>query len=272
MKLYSIPFRFSYNKYIKDLDLNNLELFKYIEIETVNRCNGTCSFCPVNAALPQRPFYKMKEELFHKIIGELEELDYSGELRLYSNNEPFLDDRILEFARYAREHVVNAFICIYTNGTLLSVENVSEICNSLDMLVIDDYSEDGVKISERLKPIIDYCRKEGLLGKKVRVFTRKRNEVLTTRGGQAPNTIGLSKKQQYPGCFLPFKQMVIRPDGKCSLCCNDALGKYTLGDTNRQTLVEIWNSDIYQSVRTKMISGGRNKLKLCDKCDTHIIV
>lgn len=31
-------------------------LFKNIEIETINRCNGSCSFCPVNKKENQRPF------------------------------------------------------------------------------------------------------------------------------------------------------------------------------------------------------------------------
>lgn len=41
-------------------------LFNNIEIETVNRCNGTCSFCPVNKNQDPREYKKMPEELFKK--------------------------------------------------------------------------------------------------------------------------------------------------------------------------------------------------------------
>lgn len=32
----------------------NLDFPTEIEIETINRCNGTCAFCPVNVNMPQR--------------------------------------------------------------------------------------------------------------------------------------------------------------------------------------------------------------------------
>ena len=51
-------------------------LFNNIEIETVNRCNGTCSFCPVNKNQDPREYKKMPEELFKKIIKELKEINY----------------------------------------------------------------------------------------------------------------------------------------------------------------------------------------------------
>lgn len=35
------------DKYVREYNLNNLELFLRIDIETINRCDGTCSFYPV---------------------------------------------------------------------------------------------------------------------------------------------------------------------------------------------------------------------------------
>lgn len=62
--------------------------------------------------------------------------------------------------------------------------------------------------------------------------------------------------------------LIIRPDGKISLCCNDALGKYTLGDVNNQSIDEIWNSEEYQKIRNEMLYNGRKNLLLCKNCDT----
>ena len=67
-------------------------------------------------------------------------------------------------------------------------------------------------------------------------------------------------------CTLPYKQMIVRPDGKISLCCNDALGKMSLGDLTMQTVVEAWNSPEYRRVRA-LLAGGREKIKLCEYCD-----
>lgn len=61
--------------------------------------------------------------------------------------------------------------------------------------------------------------------------------------------------------------MVIRPDGKVSLCCNDALGKVTLGDVGKQSLMEIWHSRRYQTIR-KVVGSGRGNFEKCAMCDT----
>ena len=69
------------------------------------------------------------------------------------------------------------------------------------------------------------------LKKKVTIVMRKPHEILTSRGGDAPNR---THTATYPDikCALPFKQLIVRPDGKVSLCCNDPYGKCTLGDLN----------------------------------------
>ncbi|MDR1701496.1 MAG: SPASM domain-containing protein, partial [Sporomusaceae bacterium] len=71
------------------------------------------------------------------------------------------------------------------------------------------------------------------------------------------------------GCLLPFHQMVIRPDGKVSLCCNDALGKMTLGDLTQESIENIWHSQEYVTVRAKL-TQGRQHLELCKHCDSRL--
>ncbi len=272
MKVYSIPYRILYWKYARNIDLNNLPLFQYIEIETINRCNGKCSFCPVNVNEPQRPYAKMTEELFHRIIDELQELNYKNELKLYSNNEPYLDIRIFDFMKYAREKLPQAYLVIYTNGSLLDIEKVKESLKYLDILVIDNYSVEGSDLPNNLRAIKEYCDNHKEMYKKLKLTMRKQDEILTSRGGQAPNVRADMKIQHFKGCFLPFKQLIVRPDGKCSLCCNDALGKYTMGDLNEKSVQEIWFSETYTKIREKMQREGRHSLDLCDRCDTHIFV
>ena len=55
----------------------------------------------------------MEEFVFKKIIDELAELEYDGRLCLFSNNEPFLDERIMEFHKYARTKLTKARIHLY---------------------------------------------------------------------------------------------------------------------------------------------------------------
>ena len=60
-----------------------------VNIETINRCNSTCSFCTANKNAEKRPYKKMDEKLFYKIIDQLRDWGYKGHLTLYGNNEPF---------------------------------------------------------------------------------------------------------------------------------------------------------------------------------------
>ena len=206
----------------------------------------------------------MDEVLFKKIIDELSEMGYSGRLALHSNNEPFLDNRIIDFAKYARAQVTNAFIYLYTNGTLVTMDKFNEIIPYLDKMVIDNYDDD-LKLHQNAQAIHRLCKRNLLLDRKVEIHIRKVHEVLSTRGGQSPNN--QKKETLRMSCVLPYKQMIVRPDGKTSLCCNDPYGKNTLADLNRMTLVEAWYSERYKKVR-KALRKGRSKVNLCQYCDT----
>lgn len=242
----------------------NQPLFNHVEVETVNRCNGVCSFCPVNKNDDPRPKAVMTEELFRGIVGQLAEMGYSGRFTTFSNNEPLLDERIIDFNRYAREKLPNARMHLFTNGTLLTLDKFIALAEVLDELIIDNYQQE-LKLIRPCAEVADYCGAHPELKRKVTIVLRKPNEILTSRGGTAPNRKQL-KEYAADRCVLPFKQMVIRPDGKVSLCCNDAVGRYTLGDLNKEKLLEVWHGDRFRTVR-QSLHGGRGKWGGCRYCD-----
>ncbi|MBQ7577016.1 MAG: SPASM domain-containing protein [Synergistaceae bacterium] len=240
-----------------------------VEIETVNRCNGHCAFCPVNVDQPQRKYAKMSDKLFRKIIDELAEMDYQGGISLFSNNEPFLDERIIEFHKYANEKLPRAIFALDTNGTVLTLEKFIEILPFLDRFVIDNYNDDGQINTPELQKIYDYIQAHKEIQNRVDFLFRRENEILFSRGGQAPNkTDSQDKSIMNVLCTHPFRQLIIRPTGEISLCCNDALGKYTMGDLNVQTIREVWESGKYKSFRAEMLKNGRKNLLLCNQCDS----
>lgn len=240
-------------------------LFNHVEIETINRCNGYCSFCPVNRNRESRELSKMSDVLFEKIIDELSELNYSGRLSLFSNNEPLLDEKIIERHRYARERLPKARMHLFSNGTLMTIEIFKELVKCLDELIIDNYQQE-LKLIKPCADIAAFCADNPSLKRKVTIVLRKPNEILTTRGGNAPNRKEIISYAKAT-CSLPYKQLIIRPDGKVSLCCNDALGEYTLADLNAESILEAWNNEKFVSIRNKLYNGREN-LKLCKHCDT----
>jgi len=271
------------NAYIRRINLKNLPIFKGIEIETINRCNGKCAFCPVNVNEPQREYAKMTTDLFKKIIKDLASIDYAGEICLSSNNEPFLDDRMPDFIQYTRENLPKAFIYLWTNGTIVTCDTLIDVLPNLNRLYIDDYSDDA-KLSEKAVSIIDTLKSAGysddikvlndmkhLDGAKILVLNRNVNEVLSSRGGQAPNkkTSEINDKKVCPvKCERIFENMIIRPTGKVSLCCCDALGVYDMGDVTKDRVSDVWfHSQEYIRVRKHMQKKGRKGLRLCEDCD-----
>jgi radical SAM protein with 4Fe4S-binding SPASM domain len=239
-------------------------LFKLVQIETINKCNCDCSFCPANRNIDPRPIKFMERTLFLSIIEQLQELNYSGCLELFSNNEPLLDTRIVEFSKIARNALPSAVIKIFTNGILLSLEKFEKIIPHLDILRIDNYSDDGKTLIAPVASLYDYVKDKKEYWNKVEIVTIKKNAMRSNRGGLAKNR-GKVYFLKSP-CIYPFSQITIRPDGRVSLCCNDAYGNYTLGDVTAQTLNDVWNGDIYWSIRKELLRG-RNRLPMCKNCD-----
>lgn len=239
-------------------------MFHHIEIETINRCNGLCSFCPVNCRIDPREKQLMTRELFEKIINELSEMNYSGRISLFSNNEPLLDNRIAELHKYARGRLPNARFHLYTNGTLLNKTLFLELLEYLDELIIDNYSQD-LELIPVSKMIVDYAQEHPEIKEKVTIVLRKPDEILTSRGGDAPNRKQVNVDCNI-ACVYPFEQMIIRPDGKVSLCCNDPLGKCTMGDTSKEKLIDIWYGSAFQKIRESMLKGRGNIIH-CRNCD-----
>ena len=252
------------DEYMYELEVSK-PLFNHIEVETVNRCNGVCSFCPVSANHERREFAKMDEALYYRIVDQLAGMNYSGRFAPFSNNEPFLDERVADFLKYARKKLPNARIHLFSNGTVLSVDTFAKAVEYLDELYIDNYNQQ-MQLIPPIRKIADYCDEHEELKKKVTICIRKPQEVRTSRGGDAPNR---TRQEVIPeiGCVLPFSQLIIRPDGKVSLCCNDPYGKYTLGDVNTESLVDIWYGERFNKVRKAMFKG-RASWGECRYCDT----
>ena len=190
---------------------------------------------------------------------------FNSVLKLFSNNEPFLDKRIFDFADYARAKLPQADIKMLTNGTVLDAEKIERILPVVFQLYINNYSTD-LELHDNVRAVVDHVNRNlPDLVPKLTVSLRQLDEQKTNCGGNAPNRDSGSATY-YSRCAYPFLQMVIRPDGKISLCCNDALGEVTLGDVSGQPLRDAWNSEKRLEIQNAMLKG-RDQIPLCSKCD-----
>ena len=241
-------------------------LFTHVEIETINRCNGECGFCPVNRHLDPRSYARMTDGLFRSIIDQLRELDFRRSLYLFSNNEPLLDTRIVDFAAYAREQLPHASVRMYSNGVVLTKELFAQLIPHVDVFTVNNYCED-FRLAPHLEEIHAFAQTDPGMAAKLHLVMRYQREIMTSRGGLSPNKQDILSRTLSVGCLLPARQLIIRPDGKLSLCCNDALGKMTLGDLNERSIADIWFGEEYAALRRTVLES-RGALELCRNCDT----
>lgn len=246
------------------LQQDEFPLFKFVEVETVNRCNNNCSFCPVSVGNESREYKLMEDELFYSIIDQLQELDYSGTLGLFSNNEPLLDERLPKFIKVAKEKLPNAYHYLFTNALLLTMDKFLDLTTHLDTLYIDNY-DDNNKMIPTVRRIYEYCVEHPEIHRKIHISMRKKTEQLSSRGGQSPNR--QKKITLKSSCVLPFEQLIIRPDGKISLCCNDARGVMTLGDLTKERIIDIWRGKTYTNIRETILESRKN-IGICRYCDS----
>lgn len=237
-----------------------------VNLETINRCNSTCSFCTANKNAEKRPYMRMEDSLFYSIIDQLKDWGFKGHLTLYGNNEPWLDTRIIEFHKYCREKLPDSFIFMSTNGLLLDIDKVKAITPYVNQLIINNYCRD-MKLHSNVKEIYDYVAAHEKEFENVEILIQMRymDAVLTNRAGSAPNKKNDTKIIKET-CLMPFTDMFIFPDGRMGICCCDNFEVTNLSDLNQVPLKEAWNSKQYQELRMA-IKDGRQQYSFCKFCD-----
>jgi hypothetical protein len=237
-----------------------------VNIETINRCNSTCAFCTANVHAEKRPLRRMDEELYHSIIDQLADWGYQGHLTLYGNNEPWLDPRIVELHRYAREKLPDCFIFMSTNGLMLTLDQVRAIQPYINQLIINNYDM-KYALHRNIQEIYDYVKAhpEEFKDLDIQIQMRYLQEVLTNRAGSAPNKKA-TEKVITETCLLPFTDMWIMPNGKMGLCCCDNFEVTDFADLTKVPLKEAWSGEAIMEVRRR-IAEGRQNYDFCRHCD-----
>ena len=101
---------------------------KLIEIGIFSFCNRKCWFCPNSIVDRFSKNVELDEDLFIKILKELQEIDYSNSLYLHRYNEPLYNkDLLLKRIKQAREYLPKSVIKIVSNGDYLTREYLKEL-------------------------------------------------------------------------------------------------------------------------------------------------
>ncbi len=109
-----------------------------LTIEPTNRCNLKCPECPSGNGAMVRPLGMMDFEVFRSIVDETASNTFY--LQLFFQGEPFINNRLMDMIRYARQKRV--YTSVSTNAHFIRRETAEQLVDAgLDKLIV---SIDGV--------------------------------------------------------------------------------------------------------------------------------
>lgn len=253
---YKILFKFiRCNKYVwilRNFYKNTDNLFNCISIETCAICNRRCSFCPQSS--DTKPRAMMSNELFDKILKELKELNYRGDIILSSFGEPLLDKRLENFIRRIKTELISKVI-FFSNGDFLTIDRFRKLVSAgIDLIDLSQHDPEPSEVIKNLFSQISLSELKYISFKAVKEDTI----TLSTWGGL------IELDTLHPLSCNPYR-LTVRADGIVPLCCFDYYKEGNFGNVNKIKLIEIWDSSFYRKVRKELKKGIFN-LEICQRC------
>jgi len=269
------------------------EFPRLVSIETTNRCNARCSFCPNNALARERS--TMDQGLFEKIVEECRAFPLPA-IEPFLNGEPFMDRDIVPRMRHIRERLPSTKLRLYTNGSLMTASRLDLMQDlGLDHLFISlntldpvQYKEIlGLELDKTLANLEHLCKRADRkkIAKKITVrMTRFEDTALAEQDAFVAFCRKLDVKPMIVGLFnykgdiassLPvpsypcehITRLDVLSNGNTALCCLDQEGEYGWGDVRERSVLEVFNGERARKYKDGQRSGHRRDLPPCGECN-----
>lgn len=286
-------YRGNWNKFPLNQIINEYPLLVDLELSSI--CNLKCPMCytTTDEFKEKVPTKFMDLELYKKIIDEI--ADKVPAIRLSLRGESTLHPKFIEFIQYAKDKGIKE-ISTLTNGSKLELEYFKKIVNAgIDWITI---SVDGLdseyekirkplKFKDILKKISDislYKQENNLHKPVIKIQSLwpsiKENpskfyntfEPITDLIAFNPLIDYLQKDSDitYVENFLCpqlYQRLVVGSDGQVMLCSNDEENSYLIGNTNNESIFNIWHGEILNKVRElHKLKDGFKYFDICKKC------
>jgi MoaA/NifB/PqqE/SkfB family radical SAM enzyme len=261
-----------------------------VQIESTNKCNAKCVFCPRDDMHREQGIMDMA--LYQKIVDECAALGITH-VRMHNYGEALMDRQLVEKVRYAKARGIRE-VGMISNGSLLTEATARGLIEAgLDAINIS-VDAAGKEVFERTRLQLSYDKVIG----NIRTFVRLRDEIGRARpklilsfvrqdnsadeqafiaewSGIADKihvtdlhnwagTLHSRSDVRFP-CYRLWLTFTVLWDGRVSLCCADFDGRHVLGDLRTSTIQEIWNAPPYLAARRQHLeSGGPDICRSCD--------
>lgn len=204
----------------------------------------------------------MDQEVFEKILYDLRAINYSKLIGPFVNNEPLMDKRIDSFIRMISHILPSASSYLFSNGDLLDKERLHGLFDAgLQKVIISVHSGERVSF---YREMLEYFG-----GKRVAIYdvlNLNKEKSFHNRGGSITSEI-VNQDKSEGSCVLPFRQVIVNPDGDICLCCCDFYYEAVFGNVKNSSLVDIFmNNEKLNEIREHLCKKSRKGLVLCENC------
>ncbi len=234
------------------------DIFTQVEIETNTNCNRKCRICPRHKH--EREIGFMPDALYSHLLDQLASIGFRGRLSPVFYNEPLMDPRIFRLMKEAKEKLPRTNIVLFTNGSLLTKENIEELVEAgVDTLLVSQY-EGNLRADE--ETYVDAARDVSPRARKtIRYRTLGDEDFLSSSGG----LVRVKKPVTKSRCMQASLSCVVDFRGDVVLCCNDYNGNHVFGNVGKEHILDIWNKPEFKKLR-KQLRHGDFQLDICKTC------
>lgn len=245
---------------------------RYLSIQTIDKCNLRCEFCPNRYRAQSGQI--MEDEVFEKIL--IESKPYMAEdsqIVFHLENEPLLDKKIFERIKLARDYFPGQGTELFmsSNG-VLAEKHKDQIISHLNIYNNMQYGENHKKfnkftkseitkekfdrvveankeIVETMNHINETTTQKKAAKRDIVSFTPKPGINCHSRAGFLDGwkiktkTKRLGCKKQEPDIYFNFLS-----NGDMILCCMDYIRESVLGNIKYKTLEEIFSTKKAQNI------------------------
>lgn len=234
------------------------DLFTQIEIETNSDCNRKCRICPRHKHA--REVGTMPDALYDRLLGQLADIHFQGRVSPVFYNEPLLDERLVGLMRATRARLPRCSIVVFTNGSLLTRENIEALVDAgVDTLLVSQYEQnlraDQATCAAAIAALSPTYRRH------IRYRTLGDADPLSTSGGLVPVKAPVTRAR----CMQASLSCVVDFRGDVVLCCNDYYGEHVFGNVGTDHLLDIWGQPDFVELRRQLRHGDFRR-EICRAC------
>jgi len=236
-----------------------MNLFRYIDFETISTCTRTCPTCIRNSH-PDRESVKSRftpvrldESIIFDALRQCRELGFVGEICMSHYNEPLMDDRLPELCSIAKSF---GRVFFNSNGDLLTPQMANDLDGNVDLIIFSLY--DGGREDK-------YAWIKSLF-KKTEI-TNNYSPHQTTHFSPKKDLANLIEINRGRNCIEPEIRVIISHSREYLLCCEDVVGNFGLGTFPEVSIRDYWYGEKHEEIHRVLLNdGGRVNYAYCSTC------